>query len=65
MAEDNVQDALGPILKRIQERLTREYDLDLITTAPSVVYEVEKADGEVIQVRAGDDALEVGKATVN
>ncbi len=34
----------------IQERLEREYDLDLITTAPSVVYEVEKSDGEVIYV---------------
>jgi len=34
----------------IQERLEREYDLDLITTAPTVVYEVEKSDGEVIHV---------------
>ena len=34
----------------VQERLEREFDQDLITTAPSVVYEVEKADGEVIQV---------------
>ena len=34
----------------IQERLEREYDLDLITTAPTVVYEVEKKDGEVINV---------------
>ncbi|WP_342607623.1 translation elongation factor 4 [Vibrio tritonius] len=34
----------------IQERLEREYDLDLITTAPTVVYEVEKTDGEVIYV---------------
>lgn len=34
----------------IQERLEREYDLDLITTAPTVVYEVEKSDGEVIYV---------------
>ncbi len=34
----------------VQERLEREFDMDLITTAPSVVYEVEKADGEVIQV---------------
>jgi len=34
----------------IQERLEREYDLDLITTAPTVVYEVEKKDGEVISV---------------
>lgn len=34
----------------VQERLEREFDQDLITTAPSVVYEVQKADGEVIQV---------------
>lgn len=34
----------------IQERLEREYDLDLITTAPTVVYEVETAKGEVIYV---------------
>ncbi len=34
----------------VQERLEREFDQDLITTAPSVVYEVLKADGEVIMV---------------
>ncbi|HAS6907882.1 TPA: elongation factor 4 [Vibrio parahaemolyticus] len=34
----------------IQERLEREYDLDLITTAPTVVYEVEKTDGELLYV---------------
>jgi GTP-binding protein LepA len=34
----------------IQERLEREYDLNLITTAPTVVYEVETTKGEVIQV---------------
>ena len=34
----------------IQERLEREYDLDLITTAPTVVYEVVKKDGEVVEV---------------
>ncbi|MGN0921939.1 MAG: translation elongation factor 4 [Cellvibrio sp.] len=34
----------------IQERLEREYDLDLITTAPTVVYEVEVTGGEVISV---------------
>jgi GTP-binding protein LepA len=34
----------------IQERLEREYDLDLITTAPSVIYEIEKKNGEIIYV---------------
>ncbi len=34
----------------IQERLEREYDLELITTAPSVVYEVNTTDGAIINV---------------
>jgi GTP-binding protein LepA len=34
----------------IQERLEREYNLDLITTAPSVRYRITKTDGEVIEV---------------
>ena len=34
----------------IQERLEREFDLDLITTAPSVVYNVYKTDGEAVRV---------------
>lgn len=34
----------------IQERLEREYDLDLITTAPSVVYHLLKTDGEMISI---------------
>ena len=34
----------------VQERLEREYDLDLVTTSPTVVYEVEKTNGDVIQI---------------
>ena len=34
----------------IQERLEREYDLDLVTTAPSVVYRVYKTDGTMIEL---------------
>jgi len=34
----------------IQERLEREYDIDLITTAPTVIYEIELTTGEVIEI---------------
>ena len=34
----------------IQERLEREYDLDLVTTAPSVIYKVLKKDGQLVEI---------------
>jgi len=44
----------------IQERLEREYDLDLITTAPTVVFEVATNDGEVIYVDNPSKLPELG-----
>ena len=34
----------------VQERLEREYDLDIVTTAPNVTYQVVTADGQEIEV---------------
>jgi GTP-binding protein LepA len=34
----------------VQERLEREYDLDLVTSAPTVIYEVEQTNGDVVYV---------------
>ncbi len=45
----------------VQERLEREFDQDLITTAPSVVYEVVKGDGEVIKVENPSKMPDVGR----
>ncbi len=45
----------------VQERLEREFDQDLITTAPSVVYQVVRSDGEVIMVENPSKMPEVGK----
>lgn len=45
----------------IQERLEREYDLDLITTAPTVVYEVEKTDGDILMVDNPADLPDSGQ----
>ncbi|HRM62310.1 MULTISPECIES: translation elongation factor 4 [Acidovorax] len=45
----------------VQERLEREFDQDLITTAPSVVYEVVKGDGEVIMVENPSKMPDQGK----
>ena len=47
----------------VQERLEREFDQDLITTAPSVVYEVMKADGEVVLVENPSKMPEQGRMT--
>ncbi|MEZ5537363.1 MAG: translation elongation factor 4 [Thiolinea sp.] len=45
----------------IQERLEREYDLDLITTAPTVVYEVETTDGETQRIHNPSELPPVNK----
>ncbi len=45
----------------VQERLEREYDLELITTAPTVVYEIALSSGEVIQIDNPADLPEAGK----
>ena len=45
----------------VQERLEREFDQDLITTAPSVVYQVVQPDGEVIMVENPSKMPDQGK----
>jgi len=45
----------------VQERLEREFDQDLITTAPSVVYQVLRGDGEVVMVENPSKMPEQGK----
>lgn len=45
----------------VQERLEREFDQDLITTAPSVVYQVLKGDGEVLMVENPSKMPEQGR----
>jgi GTP-binding protein LepA len=47
----------------VQERLEREYNLDLITTAPTVVYEVETTDGEVRHIHNPSELPPVNKIT--
>lgn len=44
----------------IQERLEREYDLDLITTAPTVIYEIKKKNGEIIHIDNPSKLPDVG-----
>ena len=48
-------------LEIIQERLSREFDLDLIATAPSVVYEMTMMDGEEIELHNPADMPDVVK----
>jgi GTP-binding protein LepA len=48
-------------LEIIQERLTREYDLDLITTAPSVIYKIHMTDGSLIELHNPADMPDVVK----
>lgn len=45
----------------VQERLEREFDQDLITTAPSVVYQVLRGDGEVLMVENPSKMPEQGR----
>ena len=45
----------------VQERLEREFDQDLITTAPSVVYQVVRGDGEVLMVENPSKMPEQGR----
>ncbi|MEY5101070.1 MAG: rane GTPase LepA [Pseudomonadota bacterium] len=45
----------------VQERLEREFDQDLITTAPSVVYQVVKGDGEILMVENPSKMPEQGR----
>ncbi|MFT6366337.1 MAG: GTP-binding protein LepA [Halioglobus sp.] len=44
----------------IQERLEREYDLDLITSAPTVIYEVQKKNGDIITVDNPSSLPDIG-----
>ena len=48
-------------LEIIQERLAREFDLDLIATAPSVVYQIELTDGTAIELHNPADMPDVMK----
>jgi GTP-binding protein LepA len=45
----------------VQERLEREFDQDLVTTAPSVVYEVELNDGTVLQIENPSKMPDLGR----
>ncbi len=47
-------------LEIIQERLNREFDLNLMTTSPSVVYDIEKTNGEVLEVHNPSNMPDAG-----
>src|SRR5690625_8049547 len=69
MFEPEVSHALGFVfrcgflgllhMEIVQERLEREFDMDIITTAPSVIYEVVRTDGEVLYVDSPSQMPEV------
>ncbi|WP_035051476.1 translation elongation factor 4 [Andreprevotia chitinilytica] len=48
-------------LEIVQERLEREFDMDLITTAPTVVYEVLMKDGSIIEIENPSRLPDLGK----
>ncbi len=50
-------------LEIIQERLEREFDLDLITTSPSVVYRIHVADGSTVSLHNPADMPDAGRIT--
>jgi GTP-binding protein LepA len=44
----------------VQERLEREFDMDIITTAPTVVYQIEQRDGSVVMIESPSRMPEIG-----
>ena len=48
----------------IEERLEREYNLNLITTAPSVIYKVHKTNGEVLELYNPSDLQSLKKLII-
>jgi GTP-binding protein LepA len=48
-------------LEIVQERLNREFDLDLITTAPSVIYRIHQTDGKLVELHNPADMPDIVK----